>query len=551
MKARYNIFLLALALLGSCKKFDDVPPVFEELKPINTESRKVLLISIDGLAGQDLQQVQPAAINALLPNSKYTFNVQNYPVTTDASSWASMVTGATYVNTAITTPNFQPVESGEGAHGTVNLYRSNLALISAYKNVNTAVVTPWASLREYIRGADFVPTVADDTQAKDSIVNLLTKQAPLAAAIVNFRGLVDIGKQGGFSLTNEAYKNGIIKLDGYVKEIIDALKARKSYENEDWLIMVTTNHGGSEAQPTPGFLILNNPKFKQGELVRRQYTAFNLKTVGALATVPNTGNLYNPGRDKSFTVQMDVKMNRTDAFWPGVLYMSAQSPRLTGWMWEQSGGDWKINYGPSANSTTQLNVGPAFGDKGWHTLTMRVQYISPTSRMMSAFIDGVYKTQVDILSANLTNTDFLTVGNKGAVPYGASDFNAANLKYFNVALDDAVIKDNYNLTDMAKHPNYANLIGYWKMNEGIDRIMYNSAPNASLNMSVKGAYSWIDLGKEAPLSHPVISEGISSIATSTAITPIMLYWMKVKILPDFKIEGDPILDDFEQEFLLD
>lgn len=32
--------------------------------------------------------------------------------------------------------------------------------------------------------------------------------------------------------------------DIYAGEVIEAIKARKNYENEDWLIILTSDHGG-------------------------------------------------------------------------------------------------------------------------------------------------------------------------------------------------------------------------------------------------------------------------------------------------------------------
>ena len=52
------------------------------------------------------------------------------------------------------------------------------------------------------------------------------------------------GHNYGFSFNNPLYKNGFNKEDAYGYEVIKAIEARETYEAEDWLIIVTSDHGG-------------------------------------------------------------------------------------------------------------------------------------------------------------------------------------------------------------------------------------------------------------------------------------------------------------------
>ena len=48
----------------------------------------------------------------------------------------------------------------------------------------------------------------------------------------------------GFSTNNPKYREAFDKADAYGYEAIDAIKARETYDTEDWLIIITSDHGG-------------------------------------------------------------------------------------------------------------------------------------------------------------------------------------------------------------------------------------------------------------------------------------------------------------------
>lgn len=52
------------------------------------------------------------------------------------------------------------------------------------------------------------------------------------------------GHATGFGNDNYKYTNSIVKSDNYAYEIIDLIKKRPTIEQEDWLIIMSTDHGG-------------------------------------------------------------------------------------------------------------------------------------------------------------------------------------------------------------------------------------------------------------------------------------------------------------------
>ncbi|MBQ7294627.1 MAG: alkaline phosphatase family protein [Clostridia bacterium] len=52
------------------------------------------------------------------------------------------------------------------------------------------------------------------------------------------------GHDTGFSLYNEDYTNGFEEQDILAKKLLNAVRKRANYKNEDWLIIITSDHGG-------------------------------------------------------------------------------------------------------------------------------------------------------------------------------------------------------------------------------------------------------------------------------------------------------------------
>jgi hypothetical protein len=555
----YTAFALFIPLcFSACKKYANPAAIYEDLKPLSVGQRKVLVISIDGLTGTELQTVAPTNIAILQKNSKYSYNTLK--TASDAAGWVSMLTGTGFSKHQISNDNFERGQTGNDDHAPIVSYRNVFDYVTQYKSVKTAFVTPWANLRNYMRNADFSPVVTTDLAVKDSTVSILNNQAGLGTMFVNFREVEAAGATGGYLASNANYKNAIVKADEYVGNILTALKARKNFANEDWLVILTSNHGGSSANPTNGFTLLYNPSFKPFELKKSGFNPVLFNTTSSRAVAPNDNNLYDVGDTKSITVQMDVKFNSTNVNYPTFFSKSTNlsGSTITGWQWGHYGDKWLVTVGGSANggSGKQEIVATTPPGTDWHTLTMSINTTVngsgvATARSLKVYTDGKLEATADILAKkSLTTSELLRVGHRTGDTDTPTPFYGANLAFFNVALSDAVIKANIGLKDITQHPNYANLVGFWPMDEGTEGTFFNKAP-VGYNMSLSGVYSWANLGGLFPpgTTPEPITSSLSIPSTVSDVSALTMYWMKINILPDFSFDGKPYLKNFELEFL--
>lgn len=556
----YTAFALFIPLcFSACKKYANPPAIYEDLKPLSAGQRKILVISIDGLTGSELQTVAPTNITTLQKNAKYSYNTLK--TASDAAGWVSMLTGTSFVKHQISTDNFERAAgSGVDEHAAIVSYRNVFDYITQYKSVKTALVTPWTNLRNYMKNADFAPVVSTDIAVKDSTVSILNSQTGLGTIFVNLRDVEAAGANGGYVATNANYKNAIVKADEYVGNILTALKARKNYANEDWLVILTSNHGGSSTNPTNGFTLVYHPAFKPFELKKSGFNPVLFSTNTSRAVTPNDNGLYDVSDTKSITVQMETKFNSTNVNYPTFFGKSTNlnGSSITGWQWGHYGDQWSVTVGGTTNGGSgklQINSTTPPGTS-WHTLTMSINTTVntqgvATARTLKLYVDGNLEATSDILGRkSLTTSELLRIGHRAGDTDTPTPFYGANLAFFNVALSDAVIKANIGLKDITQHPNYANLIGFWPMDEGTEGTFFNKAP-VGYNMSLSGVYSWANLGNSYPpgtTPEPVTSS-LSIPSTVSDVSALALYWMKINILPDFGFDGKPYLKNFELEFL--
>lgn len=549
-----SLIIICSSILGGCKKYDNPPPVFEEIKDLSTAQRKVLVINIDGLPGAELQKSLPKNLAMMKKNAKYTFNTIATP--TASAGWVSMLTGTSFLKHGISADNFERTPDGNNEdHNEVVSYRNVLDYVTQYKTVTTAMVTSTEVLRNYVRNVDEAPIVNSDVAVKDSSVSVLSQNS-LATIFVDFKAVQDAGNMGGFTVSNPTFVEALNQTDAYIGNLLDAVKARKNYAKEDWLIIVTTNHGGGMNDASNGFVMLYNPLFEEYELKKSGFSGVLFADKTSQAIIRDDEGLFDPGATKSFTVQMDVKFNAVPGGYASFFSRSTNlsGGSITGWQWAYyPGGGWVATVGGTLNGGSGKNQINSVTKPGtdWHTLAMTVDYVNETTRNLTLYMDGKKEVSSNIIGTkSLSTTEAFRIGHRDGDNTNVTSFYSANLTYFNTALSEETIKNTYKLTDITKHPNYANVIGYWPMDEGLEDRFYNRAVGVPY-IPIKGAFKWVDFGADFPPSTKpdATVEKVSVISTAYDISALTLYWMNIPILKDFGFDGSPYLNKFEVEFL--
>ena len=207
-----------------------------------SQKRKVLFIGIDGVRSDALQQANTPNLDALIATGAYTYDSWCLGITVSGPSWSTIFTGVWYQKHGVTNNSYS------GSH--FDQYNMFPKLAKAYKpNLYASEVMEWPPLIDNVPnqydGYNVRIKVPDGGSAptgSTTATQLLNSN--LDVMTVYFDAVDLQGHSNGFSPNNPSYITAIQTVDVQVGVVINALKSRPNYANEDWLILVTTDHGG-------------------------------------------------------------------------------------------------------------------------------------------------------------------------------------------------------------------------------------------------------------------------------------------------------------------
>lgn len=569
-----SLLVFTVCCLISCKKYFDPPLVFEkEEAQTITKDRKVLLISIDGLAGTELNNYVPTNMTKLLEHSKYTFESIADANTKDAATWTTMLSGKSSNKHGVYSNDFDASDEddddihdheGSGVStGYISLYQR---LLESGRNLKTLSVTPWQPLDHNLFNLSDENGVApsDEAAKTKAIDRIKNGEKDLAFAVVNFRDLNTAGQTGGFSMDNPNYKATLDRIDGYVGDIIAAVEQRKNYAGEDWLIIITANHGGVDKgyggatlqeRKVPLIFYSKNFTKVQIELPQIVNTLTVKKAGNDIPIMKADPNAYEVGKSGEFTIISKVKVSAFPTT-NSVLYgkTSHAYSGTKGWHLMVEGSGKRFRYIMGNGTLIYIYApGPLTMDQ-WHNVALKI-YNEGDKRMAVCYMDGVPGAPVDITGKDLTagsaNPFFIGAGPAGK-SYGVATAIISNLAFYDTGLSETEInafkcKEDIPPTDA----NYANLKGFWRVDEGAGKELKNTV-QTSTNTSflADGALEWSVQSKWNCFNDDELKEEAKKkILYQQDIASQIFYWLHIKPADSWGLEGKVFLSDYETEFV--
>ena len=234
--------VLASLLLSACGE----PPGGDE--EALSATPKVLVFGIDGVRPDVLAEVATPNIDALVQEGWYTAEVLTATPSYSGPSWSSMLTGVWPDKHGVTNNDFTDRNYAQ--------YPSFLSRIEAVRpELGTFAALSWLPLAVLddgdpllpatidalvpLNGDDFGWGEADDTVAAQAVEHL---GAADPDALFVYFGNPDWTSHDIESIGPE-YRDAIALADSQLGMVMEAVRARPSYGDEDWLILVSTDHG--------------------------------------------------------------------------------------------------------------------------------------------------------------------------------------------------------------------------------------------------------------------------------------------------------------------
>ena len=515
--------------------------------------KKVLIIGIDGVRSDAFIQAQTPNIDALIENGIYSPNALNDDITISGPGWSAILCGVWSSKHLVTGNDF-----------TINDFESFPSLFRHAEeydpSISTLSICHWDPINDYIvqNYVDFKLNVSTDAEVSSQATSYISSNDP-DLIFLHFDDVDHAGHSSGFNPDVPEYMNAIETTDDLISPIINAIEQRPNYANEDWLILISSDHGGvgyshggtsMEEREVP-FIVSGNSVptqviLKDSTLVSN--TAFNclgstpeliFDGINDYMEVP-ANPIFDFGDNQDFTVECRIRTTSSgDVSIVGNKdWGSGVNPGFVFSFKYPSGPEWKVNIG-DGSSREDIESGGLIADNEWHTLSVSFD----RDGMMKMYEDGQFLSETDISGIGNINTgQGLFAGTDVTSSY---DFQGsiAELRVWNTIIDPNTIAEWHCNTIENTHPNSGNLIGYWKMNEGLGNQVIDASGNGN-NGNITDA-QWNDSDSSYVYNYDETPK-ITDVAV-TALTHLC-----VNITPQIEFDGvswvDPCSTNILNEF---
>lgn len=442
------------------------------------KTKKILIIGMDGCRWDALVAADAPVMDSIIGASVYSFDGLTETATWSAVGWSGMLTGVWR--------NKHGVYNNDFIGRNYTQYPSFIDRIETLTpQKNTTSICSWSSINDYIFSKpDKKYNVSFDWEVKNKTVDELTN----SNADVLFADFTNIDTQGhlfGFSPAVPQYVDAISTTDKYVVEIMQALKNRPSYKNEDWLVILTTDHGGlpgghgeSSLEERNIFSVFSNPSFVPKKIVKDSFPLYMnnsyLQFRQGVYVKSQSASPYRFGATGDFTIECLVKLKPDLPGDPCILSNKNWSIGYNkGFVFAVVRGNrWKINIGDGSSRIDFL--GGKIVDDKWHHIAVTFDRDS----LMTMYEDGTRIGSVSIKTIGDINTNFpLVIGQDGTLKYNYSIKGyVSEVRVWNKVLDQQEIQNWITKPVDNTHPSYSNLITYYKGSEGTGTQWYDSSP---------------------------------------------------------------------------
>jgi predicted AlkP superfamily pyrophosphatase or phosphodiesterase len=237
------IFITAIGLLNHSAAEDATGTI-----PQN----RVLIIGIDGTRRDALQRAQTPNLDALIGQGQLWENTQilgpreTKNDTVSGPGWTSFLTGVWADKHGIQDNSFK----GNNIENYPHLFAH---VRSQYPDAQLGSFVDWKPIDQYIvseadkrvchesHGADGY--TANDQRLTEEATQYIRTGDPHAVMV--YLGAVDeTGHAHGFHPSVPKYVRAIETVDGHVGSLVKAMKSRPRFEEENWIVLLSTDHGG-------------------------------------------------------------------------------------------------------------------------------------------------------------------------------------------------------------------------------------------------------------------------------------------------------------------
>jgi len=462
-------------------------------------TKKVLIIGIDGCRSDALIQANTPNLDTLISNGVYSPDALNDDITISGPGWSAILCGV-----------WSPKHWVTGNDFTVNNYATYPPLFKRAEDydsaLNTVSICHWAPINDYIvqSHADDAINVSTDVAVSTQAVGFLNSDDP-DIMFLHYDDVDHAGHSYGFSPAVTQYITAIETVDFLIGTVLAEIELRPTYATEDWLILVSTDHGGvgtshggTSLEHQHVFVIASGDNVPTTVIEKDSTVVFDsvyncmndtvelaFDGIDDFVQISNL-SAYDFGTTQDFSVECRIRTN-TAADVAIVGNKDWDSGLNEGFVFSfkyASGPEWKVNIGDGSNRV-DINTGGLIADNEWHSLCVTFD----RDGYMKMYEDGVL-----LDSADISGVGDITTG--AGLFFGGDSNNSYNfqgsiseVRLWNTVLDAQTVQDWTCIRVDGTHPDFSDMLGYWIMNDGVGMTSVRDY-SANLNNGIVNGSSW-------------------------------------------------------------
>lgn len=250
--------------------------------------RRVLWIGLDGCRPDALQKAETPNLDSLKRVGAWSYSTKIQGAryqksdTSSGPGWSSFLTGVWADKHGVNDNSFEGRRYDKYPHVFQRIKQR-------WSKAFTASFVDWEPIDKYIveacdRKVCYPAHGADQYSQNDVLLareaaECLTEQNP-HAMVVYFGAIDETGHATGFHPDNDDYISAIQTVDERIGEVLTAVRGRPKFEQEKWLVVVSTDHGGKDkghggGQEVPEilttFIIVSGDGVEAGEIAEPTY----------------------------------------------------------------------------------------------------------------------------------------------------------------------------------------------------------------------------------------------------------------------------------------
>jgi hypothetical protein len=274
-RARRTIAIVAVAILS-------LPTSAKAVE------KKVFVIGVDGLRPDAMMLANAPNIAALVDTGAYNLKAQGEDLTFSGPNWSSILHGVHR--------DLHNVNTNDYAGNNLAAFPDFLSRLESNNPAyNTVRAISWPNIANQPTSAD-VNFNANDNDA--AVVSVIVDQMTNGNPDAVFIHLLDVDHAGHscadcYQPTSPVYMAEIADVDAQIGQMLSAMRARPTFANEDWLVLLVADHGGmgsGHSGNTPVLrtipFVMNGPSVAPGQIFPPPKNVDVLRTVLSHMNVP-------------------------------------------------------------------------------------------------------------------------------------------------------------------------------------------------------------------------------------------------------------------------